>query len=81
MEDSFTKSLQKIIERQKAEIFRLRSVIENLPGAIYWKDKDGVYLGLNSHAVERVQNLKLGDNGIEEAFIGKTDYDFFEKSC
>lgn len=79
MEDSFTKSLQKIIERQKAEIFRLRSVIESLPGAIYWKDKDGVYLGLNSHAVERVQNLKLGDNGVKEAFIGKTDYDFFSK--
>jgi PAS domain S-box-containing protein len=40
----------------KLEVMRLRAVIENTPGHLYWKDLRGVYLGCN-------KNLKniLGD--------------------
>ena len=33
------KQLQDANEKLKEEVFRLKSVIENLPGSIYWKDK------------------------------------------
>ena len=48
-------------------------VISELPGSIYWKDKEGIYLGANEHAAKMA-----GLNSIEE-LIGKTDYDLFTK--
>lgn len=79
MEDRFIKRLQEIIEQQKAEIFRLRSVIENLPGSIYWKDENGVYLGRNTYSMEKMQSVQLEKSSVQDAVIGKTDYDFFPK--
>lgn len=44
-------------------------LIALLPGSIYWKDKNGVYLGCNSAMAEMV--------GLADRYqvIGKTDYD------
>ncbi|HHV7637103.1 TPA: PAS domain-containing protein [Legionella anisa] len=44
----------------------LASIIKELPGSIYWKDKNGVYLGCNDTMLE-MSGMK--------SVIGKTDFD------
>jgi|GEM_PF-4501138 len=50
---SEVKRLKAIIAEQKKEIFQLKSVLDTLPGSVYWKDRDGVYLGRNLYAAEK----------------------------
>jgi two-component system aerobic respiration control sensor histidine kinase ArcB len=57
---------QAIIDKQKKEIFYLKSIIKKLPGSVYWKNKEGVYLGCNDFVLDMA--------GTKEV-IGKTDYD------
>ncbi|MCD6047757.1 MAG: Aerobic respiration control sensor protein ArcB [Gammaproteobacteria bacterium] len=78
-DDNEIKTLINIIKKQKTEIFQLRSVLENLPGSIYWKDKNGIYLGRNTFSMEKMQSANLEHNLEKDAVIGKTDYDFFPK--
>lgn len=47
----------------------LEDLISLMPGHVYWKDKDGIYLGCNNLQARDV-NLSIQD------IIGKTDYDF-----
>jgi two-component system aerobic respiration control sensor histidine kinase ArcB len=54
-------------------IQRLKSVINELPGSIYWKDRNGVYLGHNNFAMEKMKSAGFSCDSI----IGKTDYDLF----
>lgn len=78
--NGFSDEAKHIIEEQKAEIFRLKSVIENLPGSIYWKDRNGVYLGRNAYSHEKMQSVNLeADVTQGSSVIGKIDYDFFPK--
>ena len=63
----------------RAKIFELEYVIEQLPGSIYWKDKDGIYLGRNSYNMQKMHNTKLESSWIKDAVLGKSDYDFFPK--
>lgn len=69
--------LKRLIKKLKAENFQLRTIIEDLPGSIYWKNKEGVYKGRNRTSAESLRNMnfvwKLED------IIGKTDYDLFAK--
>ena len=44
--------------------------LQNLPGYVYWKNKDGVYLGCNQTALD-----SIGLKSVDE-LIGKTDKDF-----
>ncbi|WP_237762325.1 hypothetical protein [Legionella shakespearei] len=44
----------------------LSSIIKSLPGSIYWKDKEGYYLGANDTMLEMVGMTSV---------IGKTDFD------
>ena len=78
MEGRFIKQ-QDTIEQLKAEIFCLKGVIENLPGSIYWKDKNGMYLGRNTYSMENMERFHVKQHGAKDAIIGKTDYDFFSK--
>ena len=71
--------LIEIIQEQRAENFRLRNVIENLPGSIYWKDKNGIYLGFNAYSLEKLYSQGIIQN-ISDSKLGKSDYDFFPKS-
>lgn len=50
-----------------------KEILQQLPGHIYWKDKDGRGLGCN------INNYK--DNGLKslDDYIGTTDYDLFSK--
>jgi len=49
---------------------KLRLIINNIPQAVYWKDRDSVFRGCNQGLVD------LLDVGGPEDIIGKTDYDF-----
>ena len=65
---------QKIKELTR-EVSRLKKVIDNLPGSIYWKNADGVYLGINYHSRQMMKKAGLDFKSI----VGKTDYDLFPK--
>jgi signal transduction histidine kinase len=77
--EAFISSLQNIIDQQKSEIFKLKSIINSIPGSIYWKDLNGKYLGRNLYAAEKM--CDIGENGDLNinSIIGKTDYDLFEQ--
>ncbi|HYF97614.1 MAG TPA: PAS domain-containing protein, partial [Coxiellaceae bacterium] len=53
----------------KEEIFQLKYIIDNVPGSIYWKDRDGKYLGVNKFV------LKMAGIDSFEEIVGKTDYE------
>jgi PAS domain S-box-containing protein len=67
--------LNDITERKKAEeALRqreelLRTVIANIPCAVFWKDRDSVYLGCND------QVARDHDMGTAAALVGRTDYE------
>jgi len=50
-----------------------KTILTSLPGHVYWKDKEGLYLGCNS-----LQAYDLNLNSVDE-IMGKTDYDFSPK--
>jgi len=68
---------QEIHKREQvAEILRereyfLRLVLDSIPHAVFWKDRNCRYLGCNQHVTELV-----GLSTIDE-IIGKTDFDLF----
>ena len=47
----------------------LNNIVRNVPGAIYWKDINGVYLGCNDFEA-KIVGLQSPDE-----IVGKTDYD------
>lgn len=54
--------------KEQAEL-TLDNIVANIPGHVYWKDKNGVYLGCNNRQAESL-GLKFGSE-----VIGKTDFD------
>lgn len=65
--------LQQELAKKNEYIYMLEKVIEQAPGNIFWKAKDGKYLGCNS-SVAKI--LKLKSN---KEIVGKTNFDLFEK--
>ncbi|WP_078061445.1 response regulator [Legionella saoudiensis] len=55
----------------------LRILINNLPGDIYWKDRDGRWLGLNAHCLQSLKRMGFLKSGVEAEVLGKTDFDLF----
>lgn len=49
--------------------FELSDLLKSLPGSVYWKDLNGVYLGCNDY-MTKIIGLESPDQ-----VIGKTDYD------
>lgn len=66
--------LEVIINKQKEAIAQLNDIVEALPGSIYLKNKEGVYLWNNIAARKKMQSVHLS-----KSIIGKTDYDLFSK--
>ena len=62
---------QHLIFENKKLKSQLSAIIKGLPGSIYYKDPQGVYLGANDHAW---QMIGLSS---EDEIIGKTDFDLF----
>lgn len=71
---SFDITIQKQTEekirraKEKAEM-TLSSILENLPGHVYWKNKSSIYQGCNLAQAQSAGFSKVGD------MIGKTDYE------
>ena len=61
---------KKIIESLQNKIKYLENILFNVPGCIYWKNREGKYLGCNKVFLEMV-----GLHSVDEV-IGNTDYDF-----
>lgn len=64
------KNEEKILLELKNSERTLNDILDNLPGHVYWKDKDGVFLGCNRLQVTSAGFTKKSD------IIGKTDYEF-----
>ncbi|MGD9108290.1 MAG: PAS domain-containing protein [Gammaproteobacteria bacterium] len=61
------------LSNEKTVKITLDEIVEQLPGHIYWKSKDGLLLGCNKKTWE-----EFGLSSLED-YIGKTDYDLFPK--
>lgn len=60
--DYYKKKLEQLLEEKKLQdalIFQQKSLLDSIPGDIYWKDTTGRWKGANKHCVE-----KLASNGI-----------------
>lgn len=55
------------------ELACLKQIIASMPAHVYWKDKEGNYLGANNNQLNA-----LGLSSIKEIH-GKSDYDFFSR--
>ncbi len=53
----------------------LEKLAPSLPGPIYWKDRNSIYLGMNKFTLDACQ-LESFDN-----FIGKSDYDLWPQAA
>lgn len=51
------------------EITTFKRIIQDLPGCVYWKNQDGVYLGCNKYF------LNMAGLNVVDELVGKTDYD------
>jgi two-component system aerobic respiration control sensor histidine kinase ArcB len=69
--------LKKILTEKEEEIFRLKSIIDNVPGDVYWKNQEGIYTGINVTGSESLR--KMGFTWKPSDIIGKTDYDLYDK--
>lgn len=61
--------MSKLDDREHALDTYINSIINNLPGAVYWKDRQGRYMGCNKHVATMAGYAR------PEEMIGKTDYD------
>ena len=43
----------------KKQVSYFKSIINNTPGCIFWKNKEGIYLGCNHVFVEMLAWIKL----------------------
>ena len=71
--DNKNSDLNEVVLEQRKIIHNLSAVLDNLPGSIYWKNKEGIYLGHNAFARNKMKNANLPYNYIAV----KTDYDLF----
>jgi PAS domain S-box-containing protein len=76
--DNETLLLKEIILKKDDEIFQLKSIFNVIPGDIYWKNKNGVYLGINTTGSKSLR--KMGFTWKESDIVGKTDYDLYDKN-
>ncbi len=63
---------EQTINDTKAALY-LKNIIRNMPGSIYWKDKEGLFLGCNDFVV------KMAGLNSQDDIIGKSDYELVWK--
>ena len=54
-----------------------KSVLDNLPASVYWKDMSGAYLGHGAYAIGKLRDTDIVPGATKGIVIGKTDYDLF----
>ncbi|MFJ1267651.1 response regulator [Legionella lytica] len=68
---------QNKISQLDAESFQLKNLIDNLPGDIYWKDKNGIWSGVNKRGAQSLNQMGFITDRAD--VIGKSDYQLFSK--
>ncbi|WP_084273777.1 response regulator [Legionella fairfieldensis] len=71
--------LQNKLNQQSDLVFQHESLINSIPGDVYWKDKEGVWLGLNHHCAKSLQKMGFIKSEAKNEVLGKTDYQLFDK--
>lgn len=69
--------IEKENRQLKLDNQKLVSLLDHLPGDIYWKDLNGVWLGVNNKGMESLKSMKVANQ--KSDVIGKTDYELFTK--
>lgn len=54
-------------------------IFDLLPFSMYWKNRDGVYLGINRYATEQLVFQQITDSDNPNYVVNKTDHELFEK--
>lgn len=78
--DSLTtiiQQLQQRISQLEDDNFKLKNLIDIFPGDLYWKDKNGVWLGMNKRCAQSLQRMGFIKDGLESEVLGKTDFQLF----
>lgn len=75
--DIIDKKKSQRIEQLEQEVFQLNEIIDNFPGDVYWKNLDGVWLGVNERGRQNLQKMGFLSDSTE--IIGKTDIEIFGK--
>lgn len=68
---------QNKISQLESESFQLKNLIDNLPGEIYWKDKNGIWSGVNKQGAQSLNQMSFITDRSD--VIGKSDYQLFSK--
>jgi signal transduction histidine kinase/HPt (histidine-containing phosphotransfer) domain-containing protein/AmiR/NasT family two-component response regulator len=71
--------LQERIAQLEDENFKLKNLMDILPGDLYWKDKNGVWAGMNKRCAQSLQRMGFIKEGLESEVIGKTDSQLFNQ--
>jgi two-component system aerobic respiration control sensor histidine kinase ArcB len=71
--------LKEEIQHLDAENFRLKNLVELFPGDIYWKDKNGVWGGVNKRCAHSLYQMGFIKSPAEMEVIGKTDFQLFNQ--
>jgi len=75
LESELRKAREFAETKQKIATSYLESIVECMPGSLYWKNKEGLYLGCNNFLVEM---LNLGSR---DDIVGKTDRDLWPEQA
>ena len=65
------------IDELNAQNYQLKNLIDNLPGDIYWKNKNGVWSGVNKRCLQSLNDMGFIQKPIASEVIGKTDEQMF----
>lgn len=67
-------------EQLKAENSLLRKIIDEIPASVYWKNKEGIYLGRNRYAARKM--VEQGFEAVEnrDFVVGRSDHMLFHAS-
>ncbi len=72
--------LEQQLSELKANYEALKHLIDTLPGDVYWKDRKGVWSGLNKRCIQSLYRMGFIAEAKEEQILGKTDYQIFDKN-
>lgn len=72
-------ALEKKISYIEAQYDQIKNLVDNLPGDIYWKDKNGIWGGMNKRCARSLQRMGFIKGGVEAEILGKTDYQIFDQ--
>ncbi len=71
--------LKKQIKQIHKDYILMKNLINKIPGDIYWKDKDGVWIGINKRCIQSLYIMGFISQAIDAEVIGKTDYQLFDQ--